>query len=264
MRKFRTNVFELDITWKCNLACANCTRRCDLLSPGPDMTPEFFEKQLYGTRHAWNAIYIMGGEPTLHPQLNEFIDIIAAYCRKNPKCQGTLVSNCHSEKTKAILYDICFRTQNIQVRHAAKNIATGVGARPSRFWTVNIAPRDFPEFAEHDYARGCGQQMRCGLQLTINGWYHCSMAGGIDRVFGFGGDTLEGTLKNPRLGLFCQFCGRLRLSYAGVRYGTNEMHFSEANHLMFSESLKQYPLRSDKQFLSPSYAEALKKGSIHA
>ena len=65
MRKFRTNVFELDITWKCNLACANCTRRCDLLSPGPDMTPEFFEKQLYGTRHSWNAIYIMGGEPTL-------------------------------------------------------------------------------------------------------------------------------------------------------------------------------------------------------
>jgi len=255
----RRNVFELDVTWRCNLTCANCTRRCDILSSdkSEDMDPAFFEDQLK-IDHDWHRIFVMGGEPTLHPRLMEFIEIFQRYRRdKNPKCEMTVVSNAHGSMVNRVLDSI---PDDIFIRRADKfDSECREGTQLKQFWTSNIAPVDFACFKDEPLDTFCGQQKRCGLQLTINGWYHCSMIGGIDRVFGIGGDTLAGTLANPRWEDFCGLCGRMRMAYVPQHGNSQDFHLPDDKMKQLSKSIVKWPLKSDQRYLSKSYRERLKK-----
>ena len=88
----------------------------------------------------------------------------------------------------------------IQIRIEEKTPTTHNG-----FWTVNVAPKDFPEFKHWKYRVGCEQQKTCGLQFTTNGWYGCSLMGGIDRLLKHGGDELEEIVLDPRYRRYCKW-----------------------------------------------------------
>jgi hypothetical protein len=72
----------------------------------------------------------------------------------------------------------------VERRYAPKDGSTKHSTLPSKYWTMNVAPKDFPFFDGEDYSEACGQQKRCGIELATNGkYYACPMSGGIDRIF---------------------------------------------------------------------------------
>jgi hypothetical protein len=261
---------ELDITYKCNLTCANCTRKCDLLSGrGTDISIaqviQFIEENTLA-KSIYKTIFLMGGEPTLHLKLKEIISLLSDYI-KNSQAQTNLcvVSNCHSEETQALLIEL---KDKVSIRYAYKDRKTKQGGSPDRFWTMNVAPIDLPEFEGIDFSQGCKQRGRCGLQYTADGKYFtCSMAGGIDRFFNFNvGASLKEIqlpeIQRLQMQKLCAFCGRFRLKYEPKVSGSaHEINFEDPQReqLYLKHINAEYPLRSKNRVLSDSYFKGLQE-----
>jgi hypothetical protein len=209
----------IDLSHCCDLNCPDCNRSC-----GADQAPaeEFisleqirrfvFESIAAGRR--WRRIMLEGGEPTLHPQLDEILDELLRYrSLHSPACKIELCTNGSSARTQRILRGLPPCVQ-------AKNSVKSPG-RHERHFSFNIAPVDLPEFAGDDYGRGCYIQHIFGLGLTRNGYYPHPICGGIDRVFGF--DVGLKSLPAPGAGLarlmrqLCPLCGHFREFPAGGR-----------------------------------------------
>ena len=72
--------FEIDITYRCNLACKWCDRLCGTEFRRPiDMTATQLERYVSIIAPHINrrsSIRILGGEPMLHPQIFKMLDIL--------------------------------------------------------------------------------------------------------------------------------------------------------------------------------------------
>mgnify|MGYP001184934229 CR=1 FL=1 len=88
---------EIDITESCNLACVSCVRGCNIFKSDVmislDKIRKFVDESIE-LNYQWERIGIMGGEPTVHPQLPEIINILYEYHVFNPSCQFWTRSNC--------------------------------------------------------------------------------------------------------------------------------------------------------------------------
>ncbi len=77
----------LDVTNACNLDCLHCVR--DNSAQKRHMPLEYVEKILtQAGRYGAKLVSITGGEPCLHPQLDQIVDLIARH-----NCQWTIVTN---------------------------------------------------------------------------------------------------------------------------------------------------------------------------
>ena len=73
---------EIDINYKCNVLCCNCSRSCAQAPSREQMTPEqirHFVSENIEKGHTWKKIKICGGEPTLHPRIEEIVSILLKY-----------------------------------------------------------------------------------------------------------------------------------------------------------------------------------------
>lgn len=265
-RRFKTSAIELDITQRCNLRCNNCTRRCDLFKgQGSDISVDsiaHFTEESQRVAHPWLRIFLMGGEPTLHPNLLDIVRVLLDYKKRaNPAVILCLVSNCFAQESREITDEV--ESMGCEVRRSVKTKEL-----TTDFWTMNVAPMDFAEFDGVDYGVGCGQQIRCGLERYIDGkYYGCAMAGGIDRAFqfGVGKDTLAEILKEEvrreQFQVLCGLCGRFRIRYwlrpSGKPLETDFTHPDKRT--MFQHSLIEYPHKSNKRILSKTWEEIVKK-----
>jgi hypothetical protein len=258
MKRFRTRIAEIDITYRCNLKCNGCTRRCDLIEPGPDMDPAYLKEQLDESKrigHRFKQLCMMGGEPTLHRKIDQFLRIVKEY-----GCKCVIVSNCHSKRTNKVLHDIEISYPEMEIRRSRKDVPTLLSSLPEEYWAMNVAPIDFPEFDGFNFSDGCNQQFRCGLHLTPVGWFPCAVNGASYRVFGFRGHALDDVIHNPQLARLCRTCGRLRRSFYLRRNSRKEplMAFdTDEQAMMFDESLEEYPVCTGERLLSKTYREAL-------
>lgn len=77
-----------------------------------------------------------------------------------------------------------------------------------------MAPQDSWWHWLVDYRNGCEIIRSCGMGLTPTGYYHCAVAGGIDRVTGEGhGRTSLPAPDDEMRDLMdrtCRLCGRFR------------------------------------------------------
>ena len=75
----------------------------------------------------------------------------------------------------------------------------------------NVAPIDAKDDRDKDWTLACTLATSCGIGLTPNGFYHCPIAGTIDRVFGF--DIGQRNIPSPDDDMFaemrslCSLCG---------------------------------------------------------
>jgi hypothetical protein len=197
-------------------------------------------------RRNWRRIRILGGEPFLHEDLERIVDLLVEYKdNTNPSVVIEIVTN-------------GFGT-GLEIRRAA--MATRVSVvnthkqSPSgnKFDEFNMAPRDEWRFAFANYANACWIPSECGIGLTPFGYYHCAIAGGIDRVLGLGiglkGLPLPGEPFTRLEQKLCPWCGHFRVGShqsSKAKEPLDAQHYSRSwervyrEHTASSEKLERY------------------------
>lgn len=176
------DLVEIDLTFACNLRCLNCDRSCtqavDARAMSVDQIAHFLDETRSSGR-AWRRVRLLGGEPTLHPDLDRILAMLLDW--RDMESPGTLlelVSNGHGERVTQVLARV---PAGVKVKDTAK-----AGRHQAKFEAFNLAPIDDPLFARSDFCNGCWIAQDCGIGLNRFGWYPCAVAGGIDRVVGLG------------------------------------------------------------------------------
>ena len=204
------NMIEIDITYSCNLKCINCNRSCRQAPSDECMSVfqiEKFIKESVDKRRKWERIRILGGEPTLHPDIFEILKLFLAYKRKFSNATLLcLVTNGHGSSVNEVLSKI---PKDIAIENTHK------AAPIQRFKNFNSAPIDTFLYKFLDYSNGCGQPFFCGIGLTRFGYYPCGVGGGIDRIIAFdiGRKTLPSVNDSmiDQLRILCKYCGFFRI-----------------------------------------------------
>ena len=241
-RKF----IEIDITYACNLKCYNCDRSCSQAPSRERMTVaqirQFLDESIAGNIH-WERIRILGGEPTLHPNLLEIIDMINNWrLEYAPDALIELNTNGYGSNIRKVLRII---PDDIIIKNSNKN------SREQLFDSFNIAPFDKIAYRFADFRNGCYLAKMSGIGLTPYGYYPCAPAGAIDRVFGFdiGRDKLptENDDLYDQLKKFCCFCGHFERRF----------HF-KVHHPIMSKTWKNaYELYTIKRPILHRYGEKI-------
>jgi len=209
--RWQTNVnnIDLEINSYCNLHCFNCDRAMGQAPTRNHMTVsqiQLFVEESIALRKHWKEIKILGGEPTLHPNLFQIIDVLAEYKKFSPLTNFLLITNGYDKNAGDILSRIPYW---VCIENTTKT-------SPRQYFDDwNMAPCDNDQLKNIDWLGGCMNMEFCGLGLNSYGYYLCGSAASIDRVFGFdiGLKNLSWTLKpedfiNQRRKL-CRYCGRL-------------------------------------------------------
>lgn len=212
---------ELDITYTCGMGCHNCNRMTGVAPPRPGqiVTVEQIERlidQSVRLCWPWREWFLLGGEPTLHPDLDAIIARIAAHCqRHNPRLQVTLCT--HGNGVQGRLDELTAAFPFLQVLNSHKD-----GFIQPGFIAACMAPVDVdPQWAaSHAQPEGCIVSWHCGLGLNYKGFYPCAIAAAIDRVFGFDeavADLAAVTVESMRAkyAVFCKLCGHYCPTPAG-------------------------------------------------
>lgn len=216
----------LDITFACNLKCAGCHKSCNLI-PTKDMLSldqikKFVHESIKQDRK-WARILISGGEPTLHPQLFEIIEELLKYKRKHsPNTSVELNTNGFGPKVNLILSKI---PSKINIINSNKKNSNVEGHKK-----FHDAPIDNIAYKFADFSNACYVCTLCGMALTRYGYYPCSIAASIDRIFGF--DLGMKKLPQPDYDMrelllkFCKYCGKFMIFNSIRKTDSNAMSIS--------------------------------------
>ncbi len=211
------NKVEIDITYVCNLGCEACNRSCPQAPTMEQLTLldiKRFVNESIELSKQWEFINILGGEPTLHPELREIIScIINEYIRPySPQTQIQIVSNGYTEYSRTLLRELQDTYPELWVDRSSFKTSKKV----EYFSPFNDAPIDDPQFADAQYHKGCWVTSFCGIGLNRYGYYACSVCGGIDRVLNQERCAI-GRLKEvsqdklrAQLNRFCRLCGNFK------------------------------------------------------
>ena len=114
---------EINLGYKCNLRCFNCEASCRQAPSQESMSLEqinkFIDESIKQGRK-WKIITIVGGEPTLHPQIFDILQQLLLYKKcfsRDAKIR--IFSNGAGEKVNSILSKI---PQEIMIENTKKNL----------------------------------------------------------------------------------------------------------------------------------------------
>lgn len=230
---------EIEITSVCNLSCFNCNRSCGQAPSNECMSVEQikrFVNESIKLNWRWENIRLIGGEPTLHPQLFEILKILKRYKDLNPKCGIELSTNGLGTKVNEVLSKL-----PDWVIVANSNKESGI----PKFSSYNTAPIDLEKYKKGDFSKGCPIITICGLGLNRYGYYACGPGASVDRVFGFdiGEKKLQlmnnSVLKN-QLKILCRYCGHFKDIYGAEKISGREISDS------WEEAYEKYKKRRPK------------------
>lgn len=200
---------ELIITYQCNRRCYNCEALVRQAPSNEFMTVEQikkFVKESIENEVKWKNIRVLGGEPTLHKDIDEIISILIDY--KNNYSQSTnitIISNGTGEYVNKVL-DRLAKKYEINVENSNKTSDIQV-----QFSPVNEAPIDIERYKDMDFSKGCWITTVCGIALDMYGYYPCSAAAAAARVYGYDIGRKKLPLKSDKMDdlypKFCSICG---------------------------------------------------------
>jgi mannosyltransferase OCH1-like enzyme len=195
---FNVNKIQLEITVACNLKCFNCNQQCQQAPSTDHLSLEQikeFVKESISLKWDWKQIDIMGGEPTLHPKLNQIIEELSKL-----DCKVRLLTNGYGKHIDEVLSKI---PEWVEIKDTMKE-----SPYQENFTLINKAPIDYG-------IKGvvCRIPKTCGLMLTKFGFYAASPCAGVDRVFRYDigikslKEITEKKLKE-QTNLLCNYCGQ--------------------------------------------------------
>ncbi len=206
---------EIDITYRCNLACNNCNRSLGDKQAKSNEGMSFEQVQKFledsvNNNFNWKQIRILGGEPTLHPQFFEILDLFLKYKAEHaPEVELQLWTNGCGEAVQKHL-------ESVPDQVVIVNSSKIQGGEAPIFNAFNLAPIDSIAYKYTDFANGCSITEKCGVGITPYGYYPCAIAGSIDRILGLdlgqkdpakAYDSMRGQLND-----LCRYCGHFRMS----------------------------------------------------
>ena len=204
------DLVEIDITYVCNLACFNCNRSVSQAPSRDHMSLAQIRRFLDDSRASgmhWKRIRLLGGEPTVHPEFLEIVNMLIAYRDvESPDTAIEVSTNGFGRRVRQTLARV---PAAVRISNSMKES----NIQP-HFSTFNVSPRDLPEYQQADFSNGCWITQECGIGVTPYGYYPCAIAGTIDRTFGFdlGRKSLPVATDDMRkeLETFCAVCGHFK------------------------------------------------------
>lgn len=200
---------ELILTYQCNRKCYNCEAMVRQAPSNDCITIEQIKKfitQSIEKEIKWKNIRILGGEPTLHKDIHTIIGILAKYKKDfSPNTNITLVTNGSGEFVNRVINEVVNK-YHIEVENSNKK-----SDLQPHFSPINQAPIDIEEYKNMDFSKGCWITTVCGIALDMYGYYPCSAAAAIARVFDFDIGRKQLPEKNDMMEdlypTFCSLCG---------------------------------------------------------
>jgi len=203
------NYLGIFITASCNLDCFNCQTSAGQAPASDIMTVGQIEKivnEAINLRYYWDGVFLTGGEPSLHPQFFEILDVLKQYSDFNPECKIFLETNGAGNKVQSVLKKL---PSWILIHNTNKKVEN----HSYDFYTYNIAPIDNLAYRFSDFSKGCRRLSVCyGLCATMYGYYPCSPCMNVARVFGLDIGIKELSLVTEKtlrkqLKILCKYCG---------------------------------------------------------
>lgn len=204
------NRAEWHVTYRCDLSCANCNRACFLPAQTPDMTlDDAREFMRQSEQLAWYPdIVIMGGEPTLHPDLFEFIRL----ANQHSPGRVTFYSNGFSKKARECID----RVRREGTADVPDYTFKPLGSVIHEHWDIFIAPDDFgrERMPTDGPCLSHSSTGACGISVDHEGYTVCCMGGAIDGVLGLGvrtkrlADLFQAEFADRQTRALCAMCGQ--------------------------------------------------------
>jgi len=211
------NWLELDITYVCGMGCRNCNRMTGIAPGRPEQNMSVGQvgrliRDCVRLQYTWKEWFLVGGEPTTHPELDAIIGCIADYrFDHNPELRLTLATHGHGERTQKRLAELAAAFPFLQILNSHKTSPV-----QTDFVAPCVAPVDIdPEWAANHCYQGCSVSSHCGISMNFAGFYPCAVAGAIDQIFGLNqaiadlADVSEDAMTE-KYQVFCRLCGYYR------------------------------------------------------
>jgi len=189
---------EIEITTNCNILCEDCDRRiatAPLNYNMPSKMIDDFVKKSIDINHRFKSIHILGGEPTLHPEIIDILEKLQILKIKHHTFIK-IISNAYSKKSNLLL-DYMHKKNLCYIERSLKPQAC------ERFDKMDVV---------NDNPRICIIPRVCGIAYTFNGFYICGAGAAIDRVLSFNigiknlSDITINKFKNM-IPILCKYCG---------------------------------------------------------
>ncbi|HNX81385.1 MAG TPA: 4Fe-4S cluster-binding domain-containing protein [Candidatus Omnitrophota bacterium] len=199
-------ILEIDVTYRCFRTCKNCNRFLDILPSSAEISLEQIKKFIVESRQQkrrWIRILLSGGEPILHPEIGRIIELLVDYIRATK--QTTELWLLTSTTKAAVMKALPALPPEIHIIDSQKD------SIPFHHYPVTVALSDYPQYANADFCNACHVPRNCGIGFNAFGYYPCTTAAAIDRIFGFnvGIKALppENYSFEKELRILCSRCG---------------------------------------------------------
>jgi hypothetical protein len=162
------------------------------MSPKPiDLSLDNLEK--FVENNIWKYVRLLGGEPLLHPRIDNVFDIIK-------KCNSSI-----SVHTNGTINKIIPDWINIVSSNKTINVQP-------RFQTFNVAPIDVG--ITQGFEKGCFIPKQCGMSFSVDGLYYCCGAGAtVAREFNLNiGCKDYNEVASQMFDIVCRLCGHFKYS----------------------------------------------------
>lgn len=231
---------EIDITRRCNFACPGCDRLCNIPAANPDSEMDVGEmRRVFGELAPYRIgkLCVIGGEPTLHPDIMEACSLLHGAANAETKLLATNHSN------ERIVDEIRRRFPDIQIRYDNGHDLGRIRAlKAENHFNILMSPQ-----AEGLGTDGhpCGFFYGCGLNVHKHRgkvrWFWCSAGTSVAKLLGLDEELFRDSLAE------------LLSSYADIAWRLPEV----CRNCMYSA---RRPVRAkDEGRVSGVFAEGLRR-----
>lgn len=243
MRQLRDmSIIEIDITNACIHSCSNCTRFCGHHQKPYYMNFETFRRAVDSLEDFEGLVSIIGGEPTLHPELDRFLEYLENTGRAEALTDGRSKAmvkdyltyareqrwfnlSCNKGKGYNLFSSVSqkFYLHYERIQDAVTHMFLNDHSNPSFHQPILVSRKDLgigdAEFAA--LRDNCWLQNFWSAGITPKGGFFCEVAGTLDLLLnGPGGVRVEPGWWKQDISAFreqfvyCDYCGMALKTYS--------------------------------------------------